>query len=107
MDRYTPDILFVQRSIQLFDVNKCKILAHWLDERIRTMEIDKQQFKTSITELNLSKRALHVLQYNNIITIGQLLAQAVNWDNIYVLRGAGAKVREEIYNKVVELRKQR
>lgn len=104
MDRYTPEIVNIQRSIQYFDLNKCKLLAGWLAEHIHAMEIDKQQYKTSIRQLRLSARATNVLLGNNIVTIGQLLHKAVNWDEIRVLKGAGEKVLSEIQQKVNELR---
>ena len=105
MNRYAPDIVYLQRSIVHFDIKKCKLLAGWLAEHIQAMEIDKQQFKVDIQNLNLSARALNVLRFNNIVTIGQLLTKAVNWDNIKVLKGAGEKVLGEIKQKVDELRK--
>ena len=104
MDRYAPEIINIQRSIQYFDLNKCKLLAGWLADHIHAMEIDKQQYKISIQQLRLSARATNVLLNNNIITIGQLLNKAVNWDEIRVLKGAGEKVLGEIQEKVNELR---
>ncbi|OQP54346.1 hypothetical protein A4H97_22970 [Niastella yeongjuensis] len=104
MDRYAPDIIHIQRSIAHFDLKKCQALAGWLAGHIQAMEIDKQLYKVSIEQLNLSTRALHVLRYNDIITIGQLLKKAVNWDDIKVLKGAGEKVLNEIKQKVDELR---
>jgi DNA-directed RNA polymerase alpha subunit len=104
MDRTTPDILNIQRSIQYFDINKCKLLAGWLAEHIHAMEIDRELYKVSIQQLQLSARATNVLLSNNIITIGQLLNKAVNWDDIRVLKGAGEKVLREIQEKVNELR---
>jgi DNA-directed RNA polymerase alpha subunit len=105
MDEYTPDILHIQRNMQHFDLNKCKILADWLAARIHMMEIDKKQYKTSIHELQLSARTTNVLFANNIITVGELLMKAVNWDEIRVLKGAGDKVLAELREKVTELRK--
>lgn len=104
MDRITSDILHVQRSIQYFDIHKCKLLAGWLAEHIHAMEIDKQLYKVSIQQLQLSARATNVLLGNNIITIGELLNKAVNWDEIRVLKGAGEKVLGELQQKVNELR---
>jgi DNA-directed RNA polymerase alpha subunit len=105
MDEYPPDILHIQRNMQHFDLNKCKMLADWLAARIHMMEIDKKQYKTSIHELQLSPRTANVLLANDIITIGELLNKAVNWDEIRVLKGAGAKVQAELQEKVNELRK--
>jgi DNA-directed RNA polymerase alpha subunit len=105
MNRYAPDIVYIQRSIVHYDLKKCKLLADWLAAHIQAMEIDKQQFKVSIQNLNLSARALNVLRFNNIVTIGQLLTKAVNWDEIKVLKGAGQKVLSEIKQQVDELRK--
>ena len=105
MDRYPPDILHIQRSVQNFDIGKCKLLAAWLAEHIENMDIDRQKFKMSINQLNLSVRTHNVLRANNIITIGELLYKAVNWDNIRVLKGAGEKVVRELQETVTELRK--
>jgi DNA-directed RNA polymerase alpha subunit len=104
MHRYDPDILHIQRSIQYYDLNKCKLLADWLAERIHSMEIDKKQYRISIQQLRLSARATNVLLSNDIVTIGQLLNRAVNWQDICVLKGAGEKVLGEIQQKVNELR---
>jgi len=105
MDRTTPEILNIQRTIQYFDLNKCKLLADWLAQHIQAMEIDKQLYKVSIHQLQLSPRASNVLLSNNIFTIGQLLSKAINWDEIRVLKGAGDKVLTELQQKVDELRK--
>lgn len=105
MDRYTPDIVHVQRSIQHFDLTKCQILAEWLADHIEAMQIDKKKYKVSINQLNLSVRANNVLRANNIVTVGMLLSKAVNWDDIRVLKGAGEKVVREIQEKVIALRK--
>jgi DNA-directed RNA polymerase alpha subunit len=105
MDRTNPDILHIQRSIQYFDIHKCKLLADWLAEHIHAMEIDKQLYKVSIQTLQLSARATNVLLAHNIVTIGQLLSKSVNMDDIRVLKGAGDKVVREIQEKVTELRK--
>jgi DNA-directed RNA polymerase alpha subunit len=104
MDRTASDILYIQRSIQYFDINKCKLLAGWLAAHIHAMEIDEQLYKISIQQLQLSARATNVLLSNNIITIGQLLNKALNWDEIRVLKGAGEKVLGELQQKVNELR---
>lgn len=104
MHRYDPDILHIQRSIQYYDLNKCKLLAGWLAERIHSMEIDKKQYRISIQQLHLSARATNVLLSNNIVTIGELLNKAVNWEDICVLKGAGEKVCQEIGLKVAQLR---
>jgi DNA-directed RNA polymerase alpha subunit len=104
MDRYTPDIIQVQRSIQYFDIHKCKLLLGWLADHIHAMEIDKKLYKVSIQQLQLSARATNVLLNNNIVTIGQLLNKAVNWDEIRVLKGAGEKVLTELQQKINELR---
>lgn len=105
MDQYTSDILHIQRSVQYFDINKCKLLAGWLAEHIHAMEIDKKHYKISIKQLQLSARATNVLLSNNIFTIGELLNKAVNWDEIRVLKGAGEKVLGELQEKITELRK--
>jgi DNA-directed RNA polymerase alpha subunit len=105
MDRTNPEISGIQRSIQYFDLNKCKLLADWLAEHIHTMEIDKKLYKVTIHQLKLSARATNVLLNNNIVTIGQLLNTAVNWDEIRALKGAGQKVLQELQQKVTELRK--
>ena len=105
MDRYPPEILHIQRSIQHFDITRCKILAEWLAAHIDAMEIDKKKFKMSINQLNLSVRTHNVLRANSIVTVGELLYKSVNWDNIRVLKGAGEKVLRELQEKVIELRK--
>ena len=68
------------------------------------MEIDQELYRVSIQQLQLSARATNVLLGNNIVTIGQLLNKAVNWDEIRVLKGAGDKVLQELQQKVDELR---
>ena len=105
MNQYTPDIQYIQRNIQYFDLEKCKLLADWLTDRIHKMEIDKKLYKTSIDQLKLSARARNVLGSNGIFTIGDFLSKAVDWDEIRVLKGAGDKVLTELQEKINELRK--
>ena len=105
MDQYKPDLLHLQRSIYLLDYAKCKFLAEWLEEHIRNMEIDKELYKADIQHLNLSVRTMTVLRTNNIVSVGDLLNRAVNFDNIRVLKGAGATVCKEIKDKIEELRR--
>jgi len=105
MRGYDADISQVQRNVQYYDLKRCKVLAVWLAERIHAMEIDKEQYKTSIQELQLSSRARNVLLHNNITTIGQLLKTALNFDEIRVLKGAGKQVQREIEATVIALRK--
>lgn len=105
MDRYTPDILHIQRNIQFFDLQSCKLLASWLAERIEALEVDEKHYKVSIRQLQLSSRATNVLLSNEIFTVGELLSKSVNWDEIRVLKGAGDKVLGELKQIVKELRK--
>jgi len=104
MDQY-PDIIHIQRSILQFDLDKCKLLADWLAEHIRNMEVDQELYKVDILHLNLSRRTLTILRANNILSVGQLLIKANNWDQIRILKGAGAKMINEIREKVDEIRK--
>jgi DNA-directed RNA polymerase alpha subunit len=89
----------------MLDYAKCKFLAEWLTQHIRNMEIDKELYNADIQHLDLSNRTMTVLRTNNIVSVGELLNRAVNWDQIRVLKGAGTKVLQEIKEKVDELRK--
>lgn len=105
MDQITPEILHIQRNVYMLDYTKCKFLAEWLAQHIRNMEIDKELYKADIQHLDLSPRTMTVLRTNNIVSVGELLNRAVNWDQIRILKGAGTKVLQEIKQKVEELRK--
>jgi DNA-directed RNA polymerase alpha subunit len=97
------EILFIQRTIQHFDITRCKMIESWLSEYIRLLEVDEAIYKTNIQQLHLSTRALNVLQNNKITTIGQLLKCSADWDEIRKLRGAGEKVLHEIQEKLTQL----
>ena len=79
------------------------MIASWLSEYIRILETDEAIYKTNIQELHLSKRALNVLQANDITTIGKLFKCSLDWDEIRKLRGAGEKVLHEIQEKLNQL----
>jgi DNA-directed RNA polymerase alpha subunit len=104
MERPDPEMALLQRNIQHWDAKRCKLLASWLRQRIKILEIDKKLFRTTIQKLHLSARAANVLRFNNICTVGQLLTKATNWDDIRVMKGAGEKVVKELEKKVAEIR---
>lgn len=71
------DILRIKNIIQQLDVYRCKQIAGWLAEYIKHLEADEALFGTSIQQLQLSSRSLHVLQANGISTIGELVRQSI------------------------------
>jgi len=103
MNRYDHEILYVQKTIQHFDVKRCRLIANWLSEHIQLLEVDQQLYKISIHQLRLSTRTYNVLQANKINSIGQLLKSSADWDNLKKLKGAGDKVLHEIKEKLTQV----
>ncbi|MCS3800144.1 DNA-directed RNA polymerase subunit alpha C-terminal domain-containing protein [Niastella sp. OAS944] len=104
MNRYDHEIAHLQHTLQHFDLKQCKLIASWLWEHIHTLEADEQLYHTSIKQFQLSTRALNILQYNKITTIGQLLQMSADWDNLKQLKGAGAKVLAELKEKLAQVK---
>lgn len=103
MHRYDHEIVYLQKTIQHFDMQRCKAIASWLAEYIQTLEADERLYHMSIQQLHLSNRTLNILQSNKINTVGQLMKRSADWDNIRRLKGAGEKVLNEIKNKLAEV----
>lgn len=97
------EIEYLQKTLQHFDVERCRLIARWLSEHIQTLETDKQLYRTSIRQLNLSTRTFNILQYNNINTVADLIKLAADPDNIKQLKGAGRKVMSEINEKLAQV----
>jgi DNA-directed RNA polymerase alpha subunit len=95
-------ISFVQRELYSFDLDSCKLIAKWLNHRIKILEIDLSVYKKNIQDIGLSTRTFNVLQKNGIYTIQELVKAAGNWDNIRSLKGVGPIVEAEIRKKVDE-----
>ena len=100
------EISLVQRTIRTFDLDSCKLIASWLTEHIKTLELDISVFNKSIQQLGLSTRALNVLKINGIHTIQQLVKISADRNNIRKLKGAGEIVVSEIQQKVTSLQKE-
>ena len=100
MHRYDHEIVYLQKTIQHFDMQRCKAVASWLAQYINTLEADERLYHISIKQLHLSNRTLNILQSNKINTVGQLMERSANWDNLRQLKGAGAKVLSEIKEKL-------
>lgn len=103
MNRYDHEIIHMQRIILHFDMQHCKAFASWLTEYIQLLETDEQLYHINIKQLNLSTRALNILQNNQITTVGQLLKRSADWDSIRQLKGAGQKVLSELKEKLAQV----
>jgi DNA-directed RNA polymerase alpha subunit len=99
-------ISLVQRTLRTFDLDSCKLIASWLTEHMKTLELDISVFNKKIQQLGLSTRALNVLKINGIHTIQQLIEVSADWDNIRKLKGAGEIIVSEIQKKVTSLQKE-
>ena len=100
------EIEHLQKTLQHFDVERCRLIAGWLSEHIQSLEADKQLYRTSIRQLNLTTRTLNILQYNHINTVGDLVKLAADWDSIKRLKGAGTKFLTEIKEKLAQVNAQ-
>lgn len=103
MHRHDNEIAYLQKTIEHFDMQRCKAVASWLAEYIKMLEADERLYHISIKQLHLSNRTLNILLSNKITTVGQLMKKSAKWDNIRQLRGAGDKVLSEIKEKVAEV----
>ncbi len=99
-------VAIVQKTIRTFDLDSCKLIASWLTEHIKALELDMSVFNKKIQQLGLSTRALNVLKINGILTIQQLIDISADWDNIRKLKGAGEIIVSEIQQKVTSLQKE-
>jgi DNA-directed RNA polymerase alpha subunit len=98
-------ISLIQKELCSFDLDSCKLIAEWLKNRIKVLEIDLSVYDKNIQDIGLSTRTFNVLQNNGIYTIQELLKAAGNWDNIRSLKGVGPFVESEIQKKVTEYSK--
>lgn len=103
MNKHDHEIEHLQKTLQHLDVKQCRLVAGWLAEHIQLLEADERLYHTSIVQLHLSTRTLNILQYNNINTVGELVKLAADWDSIKQLKGAGAKVLNEIKEKLAKV----
>jgi DNA-directed RNA polymerase alpha subunit len=98
-------ISLIPRELYSFDLTRCKLIAEWLNNHIKVLEIDLLEYGKNIQDLGLSKRTFNVLQSNRIYTIQELVKASGDWDNIRRLKGVGASVEAEIQKKVNEYSK--
>jgi len=104
MNRYDLEMVHVQKTIQHFDMPRCKAIANWLANYIRSQEVDEALYHITIHELHLSTRTFNILQRNKITTVGQLVKRTADWDNFRQLKGAGTKVLREVKEKLSQVR---
>lgn len=104
MNTHDLEIAHLQKTLQHFDIARCKQLASWLAEFIQSLEADGELYNLPLEQLHLSTRTFNILQSNKIITVGQLIQKSADWDSIKQLKGAGAKVLTEIKDKLAEVR---
>ncbi|OQP68246.1 DNA-directed RNA polymerase subunit alpha C-terminal domain-containing protein [Niastella populi] len=102
---HKKEVQYIINRISTLDLQDCRAIANWLAEHMNLIEGDNVLCQKSIQHLNLTPRAEKVLRYNNILTIGSLIERASNWDNIKMLRGAGAKVLNELSSKITQVQK--
>lgn len=95
-------ISIVKNTIQSFDLDTCNLLAKWLDEHIKLLELDTTLYHKNIKQLGLSNRTYNVLMTNNIHSIQQLIC-IFNWNDVKKLKGAGEAVEQEIRQKIMEI----
>jgi len=89
-------------QIRDFDLEGYKLLAKWLSRQIKILETDVRKYNITLEDIGLSNRAYNVLKNNGIDTLYQLNKLSVNWDNIFMLKGAGRLVCAEIRQKLSE-----
>lgn len=104
MNTHDHEITYLQKTLQHFDVARCKQLASWLAEFIQSLEADGELYNLPLQQLHLSTRTFNILQFNKITTVGQLIKKAADWDSIKQLKGAGEKVLTEIKDKLAEVK---
>lgn len=104
MNTHDHEIAHLQKTLQHFDVARCKQLASWLAELIQSLEADGELYNLPLQHLHLTTRTFNILQCNKITTVGQLIKRAADWDSIKQLKGAGAKVLTEIKDKLAEVK---
>lgn len=104
MKTHDHELAHLQKTLQRFDVERCKMFASWLVEYIQTLEADEQIYNLSIQNLHFSTRTFNILQGNKITTVGQLIKRAADWDSIKQLKGAGEKVLTEIQEKLTQVK---
>jgi DNA-directed RNA polymerase alpha subunit len=104
MNTHDHEMTHLQKTLQHFDVERCKLIANWLTEYIQTLEADGQLYNLPIQQLHLSTRTFNILQCNKISTVGQLIKKATDWDSIKQLKGAGEKVLTEIAEKLTQVK---
>lgn len=104
MNTHDHEITHLQKTLQHFDVERCRQLASWLAEFIQLLEADGDLYSLPLQQLHLTTRTFNILQYNKITTVGQLIKRSADWDSIKQLKGAGEKVLTEIKDKLAELK---
>ena len=104
MNTHDHEIAHLQKTLQHFDVARCKQLASWLAEFIHSLEADGELTNLPLEQLHFTTRTFNILQCNKITTVGQLIKKAADWDSIKQLKGAGAKVLTEIKDKLAEVK---
>ena len=101
MSTQKSKISLIQKELCSFDLDTCKLIAKWLNKRIKVLEIDLLVNDKNIQNLGFSTRALNALQNNGINTLQELVKASGNWDNIRMLKGVGPFVEAEI-RKIVD-----
>lgn len=104
MNTHDHEITHLQKTLQHFDVERCKQLASWLAGLIQSLEADGKLYNLPLQHLHLSTRTFNILQCNKITTVGQLVKKSADWDSIKQLKGAGEKVLTEIKDKLAEVK---
>jgi len=104
MNIHDHEIAHLQKTVQHFDIERCKQLASWLAELIQSLEADGELYNLPLQQLNLTTRTFNILHCNKITTIGQLVKKSADWDSIKQLKGAGTKVLTEIKDKLAAVK---
>jgi DNA-directed RNA polymerase alpha subunit len=73
MSTQKSKISLTQMELCSFDLDTCKLIAKWLNERIKVLENDLLVNDQNIQNLGFSTRALNALQNNAINTIQELI----------------------------------
>lgn len=98
-------ISFIPKLLYSLDLNSCKLIADWLNNHIKILEIEHWVYDKNLQHVGLSVRTFNVLKKNEIYTIQELIKTSANWDNIKKLKGVGPFVEAEIKKKVIEYTK--
>jgi DNA-directed RNA polymerase alpha subunit len=104
MNTHDHEIAHLQKTIQHFNVERCKQLASWLAEFIQSLEANGELYNIPLQQLHLTTRTYNILKCNKITTVGQLIKKATDWDSIKQLKGVGAKVLIEIKDKLAAVK---